>query len=108
MSVPLGLFYAWFLVAMHGRYYNAFEWFCFMTSSLVQYFLLVYLSWTMVEALHIYLKLVKVFGSDVPHYMLKSAVFAWGVPALITSLCTGLGVHYNLWAIYDDDNTLFM
>ncbi|XP_064394608.1 hemicentin-1-like isoform X2 [Halichondria panicea] len=107
MCIPLGLFYVWFLVAIHGRYYTSFEWFCFVTSSLVQYFLLVYLSWTTVEALHIYLQLVKVFGSDIPHYMLKSALFAWGVPAIITALCTALGIHYSLWAIYDE-NTLFI
>ncbi len=107
MCIPLGLFYVWFLVAIHGRYYTSFEWFCFVTSSLVQYFLLVYLSWTTVEALHIYLQLVKVFGSDISHYMLKSALFAWGVPAIITALCTALGIHYSLWAIYDE-NTLFM
>ena len=102
------LFYIGFLLAIHGKYYSTVVWFCYICSTLVQYFLLVYLCWTAVEAVHIYLKLVKVFGSDVHHYVLKSAVFAWGVPAIITVICTGLGIHYNLWALYDNNNSLYM
>ncbi len=108
MCIPLGLFYCWFLVAIHGRFYGSIEWFCFLSSSLVQYFLLVYLCWTAAESLHIYLKLVRVFESNVRHYVLKAALWAWGVPALLTALCTGLGVHYRMWAIYDDQDTIFM
>lgn len=62
------------------------------------------------EAVHIYLKLVRVFGSDVSNFVLKSSVFAWGVPLLITGLTSGLvlGLDPQLWANYDNSGSLLL
>ena len=108
MCIPLGLFYIWFLLAVLGKYYTDVLWFCYVCSTCVQYFLLVYLFWTTVQAFHIYLKLVKVFGSNIHYFVLKSAMFAWGVPAIITAISTGFGIAYNLWAVYDLGGSLYM
>lgn len=74
----LGL-YATFLVSQQGASYSGILWFCFASSAVLQYFMLAYFLWTAVEAVHLYLKLVKVFGSDVRHYVLWASLVAWGM-----------------------------
>ena len=53
---------------------------CGISSALLHYFLLVFFAWTTVEAVWLYLKLVKVFGvqSLTTKFVLKAGVPAWG------------------------------
>ena len=72
--------YSSFLLAIHGETYRqggAVE-FCYVVSAVLQYFLLAYFLWTALEAFHICLKLVKVFGSDIRNYVTISSIIAWG------------------------------
>ena len=56
---------------------------CGISSALLQYFLLVFFGWTAVEAVWLYLNLVKVFGiqSYTAKYTLKAAIPTWGMLA---------------------------
>lgn len=51
---------------------------CTVANVLRYYLVMVTLMWSGVEAVNMYLKLVKVFNSDVTHFVLKGAIVAWG------------------------------
>ncbi|XP_045584715.2 uncharacterized protein [Procambarus clarkii] len=48
----------------------------------LHYFILASFGWMLVEAVHQYLKFVKVVGTYIPRFMWKASVSAWGVPVL--------------------------
>ena len=75
----LGIYIS-FLLALHGDEYEdrGFEEFCYAISAVLQYFLLSYFLWTALEAFHICVKLVKVFGPDIQNYVFISSIIAWG------------------------------
>ena len=68
--------YIIFLIAGHATGVPAL---CGIVSALLQYFILVFFSWTAVESVWLYLKLVKVFESHsfTSKYMLKAGLPAW-------------------------------
>ncbi len=78
MSTALIGLYVSFLLAMHGEQYDSIEGFCYFCSFVLQYFFLVFLLWTSIEAFHTYLQLVRVFGSDISRFVLKASLVAWG------------------------------
>ena len=53
---------------------------CGISSALLHYFLLVFFGWTAVEAVLLYLKLVKIFGnhSVTVKFTLKAGIPTWG------------------------------
>ena len=51
---------------------------CIAAAVLMHYFSLTSMAWMGVEAANLYLKLVKVFDSNVSHFMIKASVVAWG------------------------------
>lgn len=51
---------------------------CIATAAAVHYFLLASFTWMGLEAVHMYLALVKVFNTYVPLYMLKFCAVGWG------------------------------
>ena len=61
---------------------------CAISSALLQYFLLVFFGWTAVEAVWLYLKLVKVFGiqSVTSKFILKAGIPTWGERNVVTSI----------------------
>ena len=76
MSVSLMGLYIIFLIAGHATGVPVL---CGIVSALLQYFILVFFSWTAVESVWLYLKLVKVFGSNsfTSKYILKAGLPAW-------------------------------
>ncbi|KAG7484365.1 hypothetical protein MATL_G00048460 [Megalops atlanticus] len=56
---------------------------CISTAFFLHYFLLVSFTWMGLEALHMYLALVKVFNTYVSKYMLKFSLAGWGVPLIV-------------------------
>ena len=50
---------------------------CGILAALLQYFMLVYLAWTAVEAFYLYMKLVQVLGTHIQKYVLKATLIAW-------------------------------
>ncbi|XP_049899008.1 adhesion G-protein coupled receptor G4 isoform X2 [Epinephelus moara] len=59
---------------------------CIATATTLHYFLLASFTWMGLEAVHMYLALVKVFNIYVPSYILKFCIVGWGVPLAIVSL----------------------
>ena len=51
---------------------------CISTAFFLHYFLLVSFTWMCLEAIHMYLALVKVFNTYVSRYMIKFSLVGWG------------------------------
>nr|XP_057942709.1 serine-rich adhesin for platelets [Doryrhamphus excisus]XP_057942710.1 serine-rich adhesin for platelets [Doryrhamphus excisus] len=56
---------------------------CISTAWFLHYFLLVAFTWMGLEAMHMYLAIIKVFNSYISHYMLRFSVVGWGVPMIV-------------------------
>ncbi|XP_030009686.1 adhesion G-protein coupled receptor G2 isoform X3 [Sphaeramia orbicularis] len=56
---------------------------CISTAWFLHYFLLVAFTWMGLEAVHMYLALVKVFNSYISRYMLKFSIAGWGIPMIV-------------------------
>eukprot|EP00112_Aurelia_sp_Birch-Aquarium-sp1_P024728 Seg7957.1 transcript_id=Seg7957.1/GoldUCD/mRNA.D3Y31 product="Adhesion G-protein coupled receptor G4" protein_id=Seg7957.1/GoldUCD/D3Y31 len=59
----------------------------------IQYFLLASFCWMSVESVNLYLSFVVVMGSYITKFMLKAAVFAWGLPAVIVAVTASLRIQ---------------
>nr|XP_012773042.2 adhesion G-protein coupled receptor G4 isoform X1 [Maylandia zebra]XP_023010521.2 adhesion G-protein coupled receptor G4 isoform X1 [Maylandia zebra] len=59
---------------------------CIATAATLHYFMLASFTWMGLEAVHMYLALVKVFNTYIPSYILKFCIIGWGIPAVIVSL----------------------
>ncbi|MGH0179478.1 UNVERIFIED_CONTAM: hypothetical protein FKN15_002067 [Acipenser sinensis] len=59
---------------------------CKAIAILMHYFLLCCFSWMAVEAIHLYLLMVKVFNTYIRHYIAKLSLFGWGIPAIIIGI----------------------
>ncbi|XP_030834678.1 adhesion G-protein coupled receptor G6-like [Strongylocentrotus purpuratus] len=75
----LGL-YLVFVVGIDRRYPTAG---CVVVGFLIHFFLLSSMSWMLVEAINMYLLFVRVLNATVSHFMLKAALFAYGLPLLV-------------------------
>ncbi|XP_038044612.1 adhesion G-protein coupled receptor G6-like [Patiria miniata] len=69
---------------------------CRIANSLRLYFILVSLMWNGVEAVHMYIALVRVFSSPIRHFVIKCGVVAWGLPGILI----GVPLAFN-FEIYD-------
>uniref|UniRef100_I3JC28 Si:dkey-259j3.5 n=1 Tax=Oreochromis niloticus TaxID=8128 RepID=I3JC28_ORENI len=56
---------------------------CISTAWFLHYFLLAAFTWMGLEAVHMYVALVKVFNVNVSHYMLKFSLAGWGIPMIV-------------------------
>ena len=77
LSLALMGVYIFFLISGHVTTVPVL---CGISSALLHYFLLVFFGWTAVEAVWLYLKLVKVLGmhSATSNYILKTSIPTWG------------------------------
>ncbi|XP_054916023.1 adhesion G-protein coupled receptor G2-like [Poeciliopsis prolifica] len=62
------------------------DWVCEFIAALMHYSLLCCLTWMAIEALHLYLLLIKVFNTYYTCYLLKLSLAGWGIPAIIVSI----------------------
>ncbi|KAK0144830.1 Adhesion G-protein coupled receptor G2 [Merluccius polli] len=83
LSLALLLLNLVFLVDAWLALYPEAEGLCISTAWFLHYFLLASFTWMGLEAVHMYLALVKVFNTYVSHYMLKFSVVGWGVPMAV-------------------------
>ncbi|XP_078018845.1 uncharacterized protein adgrg2a isoform X2 [Epinephelus lanceolatus] len=56
---------------------------CISTAFFLHYFLLTSFTWAGLEALHMYLSIVRVFTPYLSRYMLKFSLVGWGIPLII-------------------------
>ncbi|XP_008290530.1 putative GPI-anchored protein PB15E9.01c [Stegastes partitus] len=56
---------------------------CISTAFFLHYFLLTSFTWAGLEALHMYLSIVRVFTPYVGNYMLKFSLMGWGIPLIV-------------------------
>uniref|UniRef100_A0A3Q3F875 Adhesion G-protein coupled receptor G2 n=2 Tax=Labrus bergylta TaxID=56723 RepID=A0A3Q3F875_9LABR len=56
---------------------------CISTAFFLHYFLLTSFTWAGLEALHMYLSVVKVFTPYLSRYMLKFSLMGWGIPLIV-------------------------
>uniref|UniRef100_A0A673NH84 Adhesion G-protein coupled receptor G2 n=1 Tax=Sinocyclocheilus rhinocerous TaxID=307959 RepID=A0A673NH84_9TELE len=81
--------------------YRDAEGLCIFTAFFLHYFLLVSFTWMGLEALHMYLAIVKVFNNFMSRYMLKFSLVGWGVPLVVVIIVIavnkenyGISLHY--------------
>ncbi|XP_063437477.1 adhesion G protein-coupled receptor B1-like [Mytilus trossulus] len=55
---------------------------CIAVAVLLHYFILVAFMWMLMEGILQYLRFVKVLGTYIPNFILKTAVPAWGIPLI--------------------------
>ncbi|KAM7014928.1 adhesion G-protein coupled receptor G6-like [Tautogolabrus adspersus] len=65
-------------------------WVCVFVAALMHYSLLSCFTWMAIEALHLYLLLIKVFNTHYKRYLLKLSLAGWGVPAVIVGVSLGV------------------
>ncbi|XP_071966006.1 adhesion G-protein coupled receptor G6-like isoform X2 [Antedon mediterranea] len=65
---------------------------CVIISGLLHYFTISSLSWMTVQAVNIYVSLVRIFPTYVNKFKFKAYVFGWGFPLIpvVTSLCLSI------------------
>nr|XP_013814382.1 PREDICTED: G-protein coupled receptor 126 [Apteryx mantelli mantelli] len=59
---------------------------CIAIASLLHFFLLATFTWMGLEAVHMYIALVKVFNTYIRRYILKFCIIGWGLPALVIAI----------------------
>ncbi|XP_032340934.1 adhesion G-protein coupled receptor G6 isoform X4 [Camelus ferus] len=59
---------------------------CTAIAALLHFFLLATFTWMGLEAIHMYIALVKVFNTYIRRYILKFCIIGWGLPALVVSI----------------------
>ncbi|XP_025047637.1 adhesion G-protein coupled receptor G4 [Alligator sinensis] len=59
---------------------------CITVAVFLHYFLLAAFTWMGLESVHMYLALIRVFNTYIPHYILKFCIAGWGLPAVVVAI----------------------
>lgn len=59
---------------------------CIAVAALLHFFLLASFTWMGLEAVHMYIALVKVFNTYIRRYILKFCIIGWGIPAIVVAI----------------------
>ncbi|KAK3102670.1 hypothetical protein FSP39_013054 [Pinctada imbricata] len=93
-NLALAMLFSWvvFLVGIKQTYHYIG---CLIVAALLHYFILASFMWMLMEAFLQYLTFVKVLGTYVRRYTLKSVLVAWGLPAV--PVISVLSIDYTLY-----------
>ncbi|XP_058644303.1 adhesion G-protein coupled receptor G2 isoform X2 [Onychostoma macrolepis] len=70
---------------------------CISTAFFLHYFLLASFTWMALEAVHMYLALVKVFNTYITRFMVKIGLAGWGIPLVVVIIVIAINKdHYGL------------
>ncbi|NWW03879.1 AGRG6 protein, partial [Oreocharis arfaki] len=75
---------------------------CIAVAALLHFFLLATFTWMGLEAVHMYIALVKVFNTYIRRYILKFCIIGWGLPALVIAIVLA-SANTNASHIYGKD-----
>ncbi|XP_066471322.1 adhesion G-protein coupled receptor G6 isoform X1 [Tiliqua scincoides] len=75
---------------------------CIAIAALLHYFLLATFTWMGLEAVHMYIALVKVFNTYIRRYILKFCIIGWGLPAVVIIIVLA-STNTNANLIYSKD-----
>ncbi|XP_077058208.1 adhesion G-protein coupled receptor G2-like [Siphateles boraxobius] len=73
------------------------EEFCVFIAVMIHYSLLCCFTWMAVEALHLYLLLIRVFNIYFRHYMIKLSLIGWGIPAAVVGSLLTIQITHPLY-----------
>ncbi|XP_076876417.1 adhesion G-protein coupled receptor G2-like isoform X2 [Brachyhypopomus gauderio] len=76
---------------------------CIPTAFFLNYFLLASFTWMTLQAVHMYLTIVKVFNNYVAHFMIKGSLIGWGIPLAVLSIA--LAVDSNIYGLVQNGAT---
>ncbi|KAM9316751.1 adhesion G-protein coupled receptor G6 [Gastrophryne carolinensis] len=68
---------------------------CITVAALLHFFLLATFTWMGLEAIHMYIALVKVFNTYIRRYILKFCIIGWGIPAIVVAIVLA-STHKNI------------
>ncbi|XP_065691176.1 adhesion G-protein coupled receptor G6 isoform X2 [Patagioenas fasciata] len=75
---------------------------CIAVAALLHFFLLASFTWMGLEAVHMYIALVKVFNTYIRRYILKFCIIGWGLPALVIAIVLA-SANTNAINVYGKD-----
>ncbi|XP_042188664.1 adhesion G-protein coupled receptor G6 [Callorhinchus milii] len=77
---------------------------CVAVGALLHFFLLASFTWMGLEAVHMYIALVKVFNTYIRKYMLKFCIVGWGLPALVVGIVLAINLEFYGMQVYGKDD----
>ncbi|XP_055495145.1 adhesion G-protein coupled receptor G6 isoform X11 [Leucoraja erinacea] len=77
---------------------------CIAVAVLLHFFLLASFTWMGLEAVHMYIALVKVFNTYIRKYMLKFCIIGWGLPALVVLIVLSIDRKFYGASVYGKDD----
>uniref|UniRef100_UPI00398E69E6 adhesion G-protein coupled receptor G6 isoform X2 n=1 Tax=Pristiophorus japonicus TaxID=55135 RepID=UPI00398E69E6 len=78
---------------------------CIAVAAFLHFFLLASFTWMGLEAVHMYIALVKVFNTYIRKYMLKFFIIGWGLPALVVIIVLAIDKNFYGVDLYGKDDT---
>ncbi|XP_039593744.1 adhesion G-protein coupled receptor G6 isoform X20 [Polypterus senegalus] len=80
--------------------------FCIAVAAFLHFFLLTSFTWMGLEAVHMYIALVKVFNTYIRRYILKFCIVGWGLPAITVTIVVAIDRNFYGKKFYGkDENT---
>ncbi|XP_078085533.1 adhesion G-protein coupled receptor G6 isoform X5 [Mustelus asterias] len=76
---------------------------CVAVAAFLHFFLLASFTWMGLEALHMYIALVKVFNTYIRKYMLKFCIIGWGLPAIVVAIVLAIDDEFYGVKLYGNE-----
>ncbi|XP_072906538.1 adhesion G-protein coupled receptor G6 isoform X2 [Hemitrygon akajei] len=105
MNLSASLFFLNFIFLIDGWLASfRIDGLCVTVAALLHFFLLASFTWMGLEAVHMYIALVKVFNTYIRKYMLKFCIVGWGLPALVVVIVLAIRRSFYGLLLYGKDD----